>query len=89
MLYNISTMSNKDEDKNLTAITEEDYLDIMVNSCAQVICFEYESKLCNCDSARDCHGASEFIDSAKACIGIIGAFGDNIYRIEYRKDQLN
>ena len=89
MLYNINTMSDKDKYKGLTAISEADYIDIMFTYCAQVICFEYESKFCSCETARDCHGSSQFIESAKACVGIIGAFGENVYKIEYRKDQLN
>lgn len=88
MMYNIGTMSI-DIKKPLIKIPEEDFLDLMVDACAQVICYEYESNLCSCESPRDCHGYRDFTESAKQCMNIISLFGESIYGMEYDKSKLN
>ena len=86
MMYNINTMSDVKKDEFIK-ITQSDYLDLMIDTCSQVICFEYESKYCK--TPRDCHGYYEFTESAKSCMGVIGAFGETVFSIEYDKSKLN
>lgn len=88
MMYNTNTMSDVKKDEFIK-ITQSDYLDLMIDTCSQVICFEYESKCCNCKTPRDCHGYYEFTESAKSCMGVIGAFGETVFSIEYDKSKLN
>ena len=61
MMYNINTMSDFKKD-DFIKITESDYLDLMIDTCSQVICFEYESKCCSCETPKDCHGYKEFTE---------------------------
>jgi hypothetical protein len=88
MLYNANTMSEINK-RNLTRISETDYIDLMVDTCSQVICFEYKPKLCNCKMPRDCHGYKDYTEAARSCIGIINAFGESIFSVEFDKKKLN
>ena len=81
MMYNINTMSDVKKDEFIK-ITQSDYLDLMIDTCSQVICFEYESKCCNCKTPRDCHGYYEFTESAKSHV-VVAKEGDKIKLIRF------
>ncbi len=92
MVYNTNTMTDIKKSiyfNDFVKITEADYIDLIIDSCSQVICFEYESRCCACETPRDCHGYKEFTESAKSCMGVISAFGESIFHIEYDKTKLN
>jgi hypothetical protein len=92
MVYNVNAMTDikKSIDfDDFIKITEADYIELMIDACSQVICFEYESKCCVCETPRDCHGYKDFTESAKSCMGVIGAFGENVFHVQYDKKKLN
>ena len=50
-MYNTNTMSKESKPK-VFKIDEHEYIDLMIDSCARVICFEYETKFCSCKSIK-------------------------------------
>jgi hypothetical protein len=88
MMYNTNTMS-KESKPTVIKIDEHEYIDLMIDSCARVICFEYETKFCSCKSPSECHGSASFQESAISCIGIINEFGKNVLSYEIDKSKLN
>ena len=84
IVYNRHTMT--DEIK----IEETDYIDVVVETCSRIICYEYNNELCTCQAPSDCHGHTDFIKSAKGCIGAVSAFSVNLFDTQYiDKSELN
>lgn len=87
IVYNIHTMT--DEIKAID-VNDGEYLDLVVETCSRIICYEYNNELCTCQAPSDCHGHADFIKSAKGCIGAVSAFSVNLFDTQYiDKSELN
>lgn len=84
IVYNIHTMDKKLE---ILKVEETEYVDLIVETCSRIICFEYNNQLCSCQNPSDCHGHNEFVKSAKGCIGAISAFSANVFEATYLDDK--
>ena len=87
IVYNIHTMTDKIK---AVDVNDGEYLDLVVETCSRIICFEYNNDLCNCTAPSDCHGHNDFIKSAKGCIGAVSAFSINVFEATYiDKSEIN